>query len=123
MRILFVHKENKNNDIQQFVSSLSLCASVAPFWRAYDGRKVRTLFSVISNEWIRCFRSNQSVNKHTIRIHALLMTENSIRALRPLDALQNGATFTYELLNFSTLILPSRLRCEQMPVRKDWGLF
>ncbi len=57
--------------IQQFVSSLSLCVSVAPFWRAFDGHKVRTLFSVISNAWIRCFRSNQSVNKCTILIHAL----------------------------------------------------
>ncbi len=32
---------------------------------------MRTLFSVISNTWIHCFRSNQSVNKRTIRIHTL----------------------------------------------------
>ncbi len=72
-RILFVRKENKNNDIYA-----TIC--------------------------LRCFRSNQSVNKRTRRIHALLMTENSIRTLRPSDALQNGATLTQrqrgdELLN------------------------
>ncbi len=42
-----------------------------------------------------------SVNKRTIRIHALLMTENSISTLHPSDAFQNGATLTQrdELLN------------------------
>ncbi len=47
-----------------------------------------------TNAWIHCFRSNQSVNKRAIRIHALLMTENSVRTLRPSDALPNGATLT-----------------------------
>ncbi len=41
--------------IQQFVSSLSLLVTVAPFWRASDGCKVRMLFSVISNAWICIF--------------------------------------------------------------------
>ncbi len=39
----------------------------------------------------RCFRwfhPNQSVSKYTIHIHALMMTENSVHTLRPLDALQ-----------------------------------
>ncbi len=35
-----------------------------------------------------------SVNKRTIRIHALLMTETSVRTLCPSDALQNDATLT-----------------------------
>ncbi len=70
-RILFVCKENKNNNIYSTICLLSV--SVVPFWRASDGRKVRTLFSVISNAWICCFRSNQSVNKRTIHIHALLI--------------------------------------------------
>ncbi len=34
--------------IQQLVSSLSLCVSVAPFWRASDGRKVRTFLCLDS---------------------------------------------------------------------------
>ncbi len=37
MRILFVRKENKNNDIHStIVTFLSLCVSIAPFWRASD---------------------------------------------------------------------------------------
>ncbi len=54
-RILFVRKENKNKDIYSTIR-LSLCVSVAAFWRASDGHKVRTLFSVISNAWIRIVR-------------------------------------------------------------------
>ncbi len=69
MRILFVCKENKNNDIYSTIR-------------------------LLSNTWIHCFHSNQSVNKRTICIHVLLMTENSVRTLRPSDALQNGATLT-----------------------------
>ncbi len=45
----------------------------------------------IRNAWIRCFHSNQSINKRTIRIRALQMTENSVCTLRPSDVLQNGA--------------------------------
>ncbi len=52
------------------------------------------IFSVISNAWIRYFCSNQSVNKLTIHIHALLMPEKSVRTLRSSDALQNGTTLT-----------------------------
>ncbi len=51
-------------------------------------------YSVISNAWMRCFRSNQSVNKRTIPINALLMTENSVCTLCPSDALQSGTTLT-----------------------------
>ncbi len=53
---LYAKKIKITTFIQQFVSSLSLCVSVAPFWKASDGRKVRTLFSVISNAWIHIVR-------------------------------------------------------------------
>ncbi len=46
---LYAKKIKRMTFIQQFVSSLSLCVTVAPFWRISAGRKVRTLFSVISN--------------------------------------------------------------------------
>ncbi len=43
MRILFVRKENKNNNFfQQIVSSLSLLVTVVPFWILPIERKQRT---------------------------------------------------------------------------------
>ncbi len=59
-RILFVHKENKNNEWLYSTIRL-LRVTVAPFWRVSTGRKPHMLFSRTTR--IRCFRSNQSINK------------------------------------------------------------
>ncbi len=67
--ILFVCKENKNNDFfQQFVSSRSLLVSVAPFCILPIERKQRTLFCIRLNAKMRYFHSNQSVNTRRIQI-------------------------------------------------------
>ncbi len=63
--------------------------------RLVTGRKLRMLFCVSHTTKIRCFRSNQSVNKRRKRIRVAQLTQNSIRSLRPADILQNGATVTW----------------------------
>ncbi len=61
------------------------------------------LFCVSCTTRIRCFHSNQSINKRRKRIRVVQLTQNSIRSLRPADILENGATVTRrridELLN------------------------
>ncbi len=93
MRILFVRKENKNNYF--FFSTIHLlCVTVAPFWRISPERKLRTLFCVSHNTRMRYFHSNQSVNACRKRILVLWLIQKSVRSLRSVDNLQNGATLT-----------------------------
>ncbi len=53
--------------------------------------KLCTLFCVSCATRIHCFCSNQRVNKRR-RIRAVRLTQNSVRSLRSVDNLQNGAT-------------------------------
>ncbi len=92
-RIFFVLKENKNKYFfQQFVSSMSL--TVAPFKRLSTERKMRTLFCISLNTRMRYFLSNQSVNTCRICILVLRLIQKSVRILRSVDNLKNGATVT-----------------------------
>ncbi len=85
-RILFVRKENKNNET---FSTIRL--SVSPFWRSSTERKcVRS--SVSANTRMRYFRSNQSINTRRIRILVLQLIQKSIRILRSVANPKNGAT-------------------------------
>ncbi len=65
-----------------------LCVSVAPFWRVSTEHKLRTLFCVSRSTRIRCFHSNQSVNKCRRRIRAVRLTQNSVRSLHSVDTVQ-----------------------------------
>ncbi len=60
-----------------------LRVSVAAFWRISTGRKLRTLFCVSHTTWIRCFRSNQSVNKLRRCIRVVRLTQNCVHSLCP----------------------------------------
>ncbi len=93
-RTLFVCKENKNNYFffQQFISSLSLRITVAPFWRLSTERKMRTLFCISHNTRMCYFRSNQSINTRRIHVLVLRLIQKSVCILRSVDNLENGAT-------------------------------
>ncbi len=80
---LYAKKIKITTFIQQFISSPSLIISVAPFWRASDGRKVWTLFSVISNKRIHIVRLFTIWFERKQRIHSLRMSENSVHTLCP----------------------------------------
>ncbi len=67
-RILFVCKENKNNN---FFSTIRLLITVAPFLRFCTERKHCTLFCIHLNVRMCYFHSDQCVNTHRIRILAL----------------------------------------------------
>ncbi len=87
-KIIFVRKENKNNDFfQKCVPSLSLRVTVAPFWRLSTERKHLTLFCIRRAARMRCFRSNQSVNTGRICILVLRLIQKSVRILRSVDNL------------------------------------
>ncbi len=49
---------------------------------------------VSSTTRIRCFHSNQSINKRRRCILAVRLKQNSVRYLCPVDILQNGAKVT-----------------------------
>ncbi len=66
-RILFVCKENKNNN---FFSTIRLLITVAPFLRFCTERKHCTLFCIHLNKDV-LFSFNQCVHTHRIRILAL----------------------------------------------------
>ncbi len=82
-RILFVCKENKNNDfIQQFVS-VSLRVTVAPFWRVSARRKLRSLFCVSRNSRIRFLHVFTLWFERKQHIRVARLTQNSVRSLCP----------------------------------------
>ncbi len=76
-RILFVCKENKNNN---YLST---------------ERKQRTLFCISRAARMQRFRSDQSINTHRIRILVLRLIQKSVRILRSVDNLYNGTTVTW----------------------------
>ncbi len=53
---------------------------------------MRSLFCVRWATRMHCLRSNQSVNRRIRRIPVSRLIQKSVRILRPVDNLQNGAT-------------------------------
>ncbi len=58
----WTQRKKKNFFFNNWVSSLSLLVTVAPFWRLCTQHKQRTLFCIRLNARMRYFHSNQSVN-------------------------------------------------------------
>ncbi len=92
-RILFVHKENKNN-------SLSLLVRIAPFWILPIERKQRTLFCICFNARMRILRLFTLWFELKYRILALRRMQKNVRCL---------LKYLYSLKSFFCLMLQALL--------------
>ncbi len=74
---LYMKKIKIMTFFQQFISSLSLLVTVAPFWIWPIECKQRTLFCIRLNARMRYFHSNQNLNTRGIRLLALRQMQKS----------------------------------------------
>ncbi len=86
-------------------------STLTPFWRVTTGRKLRMLFCVSHATRIRCFHSNQSINKRRSRIRVERLTQNSILSLRPVDIIQNSTTLMQRRLIFEKKSNKNKILC------------
>ncbi len=90
-RILFVHKENKNN-------SLSLLVRIAPFWILPIECKQRTLFCICFNARMRILRLFTLWFELKYRILALRRMQKNVRCLlKHLYSLKSFFVWCYKL--------------------------
>ncbi len=78
--------------VKHMFASTNFIISRASFWRVSTERKLRTLFCVSRNTRIHLLRIFTFWFKWKQRILVARVTQNSVRSLRSVDTLQNGAT-------------------------------